>query len=74
MLMDSPAFAINAIHPSILESKNDGLILPTVSPTPTDDPRPMNQDDTRGEVLEGPNSVEGVYFGLPEGGNLQVRF
>ena len=72
MLMDSPEFAINAIHPLTVESENDGLILPTASSTPTDNLRLM--DDVRGEVLEGQDSVEAVYFGLPEGGNLQVRF
>lgn len=72
--MDSPEVAINAIHPLIVESEGDGLILPTVSLAPTDDPRPMDMDDARGEVLEGQNDVEGVYSGLPEGGNLRVRF
>jgi hypothetical protein len=27
-----------------------------------------------GKMLEGQNDVDGVYSGLPEGGNLQVRF
>ena len=66
---------INAIHPLTVESENDGLILPTVSPTPTDDPMmSMDKDDARGEMLVGQDDVEGVYSGLPEGGNLQVRF
>ena len=74
--MDSPEVAINAIHPLTVDSENNGLILPTVSPTPTDDPMPIDNvdSDTRGEMLEGQNDVEGVYSGLPEGGNLQVRF
>ena len=74
--MDSPEVAINEIHPLTVESENDGLILPTVSPTPTDDPMPIDNvdSDTRGEMLEGQNDVEGAYSGLSEGGNLQVRF
>lgn len=72
--MDSPEVTINAIHPLTMESENDGLILPTVSPTPTDDPMPMDKDDTRGEMLEDQNDVEGVYSGLSDGSNLQVRF
>lgn len=71
--MDSPEVAINAIHPLIMESENDGLILPTVSPTPTDDPMPMD-DDTCGEMLEGQNDVEEVHSGSPECCNLQVRY
>jgi hypothetical protein len=72
--MDLPEVAINAIHPLTVESENDGLILPTVSPTPTVDPMPVVEDDTCGEMLEGQNDLERVYSGLSEGGNLQVRF
>ena len=77
--MDSPEVAINAIHPLTVDSENNGLILPTVSPTPTVTvtasgyPMPIDKYDTCGEMLEGQN-VDGVYSGLPEGGNLQVRF
>ena len=71
--MDSPEIAINAIHLAE-ESENDGLILPTFLPTSTDDLKPMDMDDARGEMLEGQNDVEGVYSGLPEGGKLQVCF
>ena len=67
--MDSPEITINAIDP-MMGSENDG---PTVLPTPTNDPMPMDIDDTRGEMLEGQNDVEGVNSGLTEGGNLQVR-
>ena len=78
--MDSPEGTITEIYPLVQvgESENHGLILPTVSPTLTDDPPiPMDKDDTLGEDMEGiktQNDVEGVYSGLPEGGNLQVRF
>lgn len=69
--MDSPESAN-----TIVDSENDRLILPIVSPTSTDDPRRimMDMDEARGEMLEGQNDVEGVYSGLPEGGNLQVGF
>jgi len=68
--MDSSEVVLNAIHP-LTGSENDVFIPPTVLSTSTDDPRPM---DGRGEMLEGQNSVEGMYSDLPEGGNLQVRF
>jgi len=71
--MDSPEVVLNAIHP-LTGSENDVFIPPTVLSTSTDDPRPMDKNDGRGEMLEGQNSVEGVYSDLPEGGNLQVRF
>ena len=74
--MDSPEVAINAIHPLTVDSENNGLIIsptPTVTVTASGDPMPIDKDDTCGEMLEGQN-VDGVYSGLPEGGNLQVRF
>ena len=76
--MDSPDIAINAIQPLNVESENDGFVVPTdtILLTPTDDLRVMliDKDDKRGEMLEGQNDAEEVYSGLPEGGNLQVRF
>jgi hypothetical protein len=71
--MDPPEVVLNAIYP-LIGSENDGFIPPAVSPTPTDDPRPMDKNDGRGETLEGQNGSEDVYSDLPEGGNLQVRF
>jgi hypothetical protein len=70
--MDSPEVALNAIQPRT-GLENDGFILPTVLPAPTDDPRPMDHNDTRGETLQGQNGGE-VYSDLPHGGNLQVCF
>ena len=71
--MDFPEVVLNPIHP-LIGSENDGFIPPTVLPPPTDDPRFMDKNDGRGEMLEGQNGGEGVYSDLPEGGNLQVRF
>ena len=71
--MDSPESPSNAIHP-LVESENDGIILPTDSQTPGDDPMPMDVDDGRGEMLKGQNDVESIFSDLPDDGNLQVSF